>query len=351
MQGRPDTEVDEDPTTNKKFKSSTNVATMFDKVNKSSSRATENIPPPPSTTTTNSTSYNYLAGPSLEFTQPTPYYCQNPDPLEERDATVNEAGNAGGVVPNVPDMDSFLFLANLLPDRFTERMTKIEENQNQILNKLSQINERQNRIEEWQTRNDTSRFMSKLTKLLPKIRTKLDRLDNTEAVIGAPSRSLPFEPVNSEADIVELDERAKDPEFIAEIVDAMKSACGQNTRPNSGWDVALKFVDRFGTREFFDMASWTGTSYGFKDGRKICLRKYTHFLGLFKDVVMFSDPHWTEVKNKDFFVKAILNNSKARLIRDKQCRTPTSRAKPKMRVNTDVSGENGDNLLFPKAET
>lgn len=47
------------------------------------------------------------------------------------------------VTPDGPDLNSFLFSADLLPDRFTERIMNIEENQVKILNKLNEINDRQ----------------------------------------------------------------------------------------------------------------------------------------------------------------------------------------------------------------
>lgn len=146
------------------------------------------------------------------------YYCQETDHIEEHDAITDDNGIAG-VASDGPDLNSFLFSAALIPDRFAERMTIIEENQAKIAN---------------------------VTELLPQINAKLEMLGQTRETnrtdVEARAKPIPSEPVNSEAELIALDEKAKLPEFITEVDDAMKTAYSKNTRLNGGWDVALKII-------------------------------------------------------------------------------------------------------------
>lgn len=83
----------------------------------------------------------------------------------------NEEYGDGCVDQEGSDMNSFMFSANLLPDRFAERLAKMEENQNTIINKLNVVIDRQTGIE-----NMVTRCLKTISELLSQVNAKLDIL-------------------------------------------------------------------------------------------------------------------------------------------------------------------------------
>lgn len=117
---------------------------------------------------------------------------------------------------------------------------------------------------------------------------KVDAFGKGKPVL--PIKSPPFEAPDTEADLEALNEKAKDPTFVAEVVDAFKTAAGRHTAPNGGKDMAHKIIDRFGTRKLFFTASWTGGT-NVPNERKVFLKQYENFLSMFQAVVTYSDAH------------------------------------------------------------
>lgn len=261
----------------------------------------------------------------------------------EMETSVDSSSVANGDNQLVDANSSYLITANAFPDRFAERMVSMEKKLELILEKFKLIEERQTATDLLHT-NLTVELKGVKDVLVP-LNAKLDSIGIRDAQLAVgPKKPPPFKPATTEAELLDLNEKAQDAKFISETIEAFATVCGHNTMSNQGWDVGLKIIDLFATRELFHSSSYTGGSSDPQKEAKICLGKYKHFLNLIVSVILYSDPQWDETKNKNFIVRAILNNSTQRLNRDKQLKTPKSRFKQSIvQTEGETSNETEDN--------
>lgn len=218
---------------------------------------------------------------------------------------------------------SLLIDVNLFPERFAERFEKIEVEQREIRNELKKIIEQQTKVE-----STMNSCLDLLTKLLPQIIAKIETVGSERSASSAttpvPVRmELTFQPIDTEAELVELNEKSKSSEFINKTIEYMGQTCGKDTFKD-GRDTGYIVIDHFATRKFWTTCTWTGSSG--PDNPKFCLSKYSAFIHLIEEVIRFSSPSWTKIQNQKFIIKSILGNSTARYTRNKQLKAPRSRA-------------------------
>lgn len=72
-----------------------------------------------------------------------------------------------------------------------------------------------------------------------------------------------------------------------------------------GWSVALSIVDSFFERRFLTTCSWTGSGHGTS---KITFKRYHSIIGVFHEIIRFSDESFTIEETERFF-KSVLKNA------------------------------------------
>lgn len=92
----------------------------------------------------------------------------------------------------------------------------------------------------------------------------------------------------------------------------MKGICGSNSKME-GYDACYALVDRFFSREFLAMCSWTGRSRSEGETNKIEFRSYKETIGLFYELARLADPAFGELEVEKFFM-GVLKNSRRRLL-------------------------------------
>lgn len=215
---------------------------------------------------------------------------------------------------------SYLIDVNKFPERFAERFQKLEVEQREIRKELKQINERQTKFEVAMTG-----YMDQLTSMIPQLIAKMEALGSGNSTSAATKSRIEstFQPIDTEAELMELNEKAKSSDFIDQTIESLGQTCGKDMM-SDGRDAGYAVVDQFATRKFWTTCTWTGTSGA--ENPKFCLSKYTAFINLIEEVIRFSTPSWTKIQNHQFLIKSILGNSAARYKRDKQLKASRSRS-------------------------
>lgn len=116
-------------------------------------------------------------------------------------------------------------------------------------------------------------------------------------------------------DLVQLNEQAKDPNFVDAIIADKGTIYGPNTMPGSGRSVLLNMVDQFVARSVFLDCCWTGVG---KSGPKIAFKELTYFLKMMYELGRYSDPEFTLTEVNKLFqftiISTALKRSKAPVI-------------------------------------
>lgn len=167
-------------------------------------------------------------------------------------------------------------------------------------------------------------YMEKLAESVKQLNAKMDTIGTAKENIivkNLQGDSVPFTPVNNEAELIQINELAKDEAFSSKVPKIRKD----------GQSVGLSIIDNFGTREFWTLCSYTsgaGAGKGDMDQAimKINISKYVNFMSLISCTIRICFPNWQADDTKSFLSKAIMNNAKVRLVRDKKVRAAMSRA-------------------------
>lgn len=238
--------------------------------------------------------------------------------IDDNEVLINDSIGADERQNNVID---YVINADQFPEQFADRFQQIEVEQREIRKELKQMAERQSKFEVAMIG-----YMEELTKCIPQLMAKVEALGsgNSSSLFTKSVRVIPtFHPINSEAELVELNEKAKNYEFIDQTIECLGQICGKDTMKD-GRDAGYAVVDNFATRQFWTTCTWTGTCGS--DNPKFCLSKYLAFINLIEEAIRFSTPSWTKLQNQQFIIKSILGNSSSRHKRDKQLKCSRSRA-------------------------
>lgn len=169
----------------------------------------------------------------------------------------------------------------------------------------------------------------KLMQALAKLQTGVDYLMENNMFGNHQSKDpakILLKPVNSLAELIDLEESLKEANTIDKYVVNMGFICGTDGKA-SGMDSCYKLIDYFITREFMHSCSWTGNTKVTDENSpistlqtaqseatgKIPLKFYVHFRSLFLKLIRMADKDFTEMKCDEFF-KRVMKNSKARLL-------------------------------------
>lgn len=172
--------------------------------------------------------------------------------------------------------------------------------------------------------------------LVCQLTAKVDYLASRSSTSAAPINSSiklqesPFSPVENEDELILLEEKCRNPDYVKSAVQSLGKIMGHNRFIGNGGTVCLKMIDYVFSRQFLRKCSWTGTSRAQDDENaepKVCFQKYEKSLDLFYQVVAYSDPKFPK-NDALLFVHRCLKNSKQRLA-DKGERNAVSRKRRK----------------------
>lgn len=147
-----------------------------------------------------------------------------------------------------------------------------------------------------------------------------------------PPRPNLFNTILTIDDLIALNERAKNPEYVAEFVDQMSIHYGKDACIKKGRSAAMKLIDKTVDRDVFKECCWTGKGRG---REKLKFGDLQAFMHMFYCAVRYSDPTFTTGENESF-LRSCLANSGVRADND-----PVIQQSQRKRVSKAIASTSG----------
>lgn len=160
---------------------------------------------------------------------------------------MTESGTVGAG-DQINTVTSYMIDFNLLPDQFVERFKQMEVEQQEIKNQVKQFD------------SAVTGYLNQLTKQIPQLIAKIETIGNANSTSSSAvlirSKST-FQPIETEGELEELIEKAKNNDFIEQTIMSLGQICGKDTMMEGLFYFNFFNLDYFASRQFWTTCTWT----------------------------------------------------------------------------------------------